>query len=93
MTNTAPMRQAAQLSDLTALPATMTIWEAGRLGWGLSRAMSYQLAAAGTFPCPVQRLGTRYVVRASDLLRALGIDVELLMTRRPAASAEAIGVE
>jgi hypothetical protein len=81
MTNVEPMRQARSFGDLATLPATMTIWEAGRLGWGLSRAKSYELAQRGEFPCAVQKLGSRYLVRAADVLRALGVSPEALLLR------------
>lgn len=90
MTNVEPMRKAQSFGDLANLPATMTVWEAGRVGWGLSRQKSYELAQRDRFPCPVQRLGTRYVVRAADVLRALGFDPEaVLLGSRTAMSAPA----
>lgn len=73
------MRRPKAFGDLADLPATMTVPDAGRRGWGLSRAKAYELAAAGQFPCQVQRLGSRLVVRAADLLRALGLDPEAVL--------------
>lgn len=94
MTNVEPMRQARSFGDLASLPATMTVWEAGRVGWGLSRQKSYELAQRGEFPCNVLRLGSRYVVRAADVLRALGFDPEaVLLGSRTATSAPADAAE
>ncbi|WP_157813952.1 hypothetical protein [Microbacterium sp. BR1] len=79
MENTRPGQPKTALLDLLNLPATINVPTAGRIGWGLSRARSYELAAQDAFPCPVVKLGERFFVRSSDLLRSLGIDVELAL--------------
>lgn len=40
---------------------------------GLSRNVSYELAARGEFPVPVLRLGARWVVPVAPLLGLLGL--------------------
>lgn len=40
---------------------------------GIGRNRSYELAAAGEFPCRVIRAGSRYVIPTADLLRVLGL--------------------
>jgi hypothetical protein len=84
---TSTTQHARSFGDLATLPATMTIPEAGRRGWGLSRAKSYELAGRGEFPCEVRKLGGRFHVRAADLLRALGLDPELVLTSAAAQHA------
>lgn len=86
MTSTA--QRARAFGDLAQLPATMTIPTAGHFGWGLSRAKSYELAQNGQFPCEVRKLGGRYHVRAADLLRALGVDPELVLSSAPAPAVD-----
>jgi hypothetical protein len=41
---------------------------------GMGRTKSYELARAGRFPCPVLRVGRRYLVPAAGLLALLGLD-------------------
>jgi predicted DNA-binding transcriptional regulator AlpA len=60
--------------ELRALPPAVDLPTAGR-AWGLGRTMSYQLARAGEFPCPVVPLGHRFKVTKVNLLRALGIEM------------------
>ena len=85
-TQLAPIRIA--FSDLSTLPPVMTVPEAGKRGWNMSRATAYGLASRGEFPTPIQRIGSRYYVRSADLLRALGLDPELLLSSVPARDAE-----
>lgn len=58
--------------ELAALPPTIDIATAAR-AIGCGRALAYELARRGEFPCRVLRLGRRYVVPTADLMRALGI--------------------
>jgi Helix-turn-helix domain len=60
------------LGDLADLPTTLSVEAAGRL-LGCGRSLAYELVQRGEFPCPVLRLGRRYVVPTAGLLRALGI--------------------
>lgn len=42
--------------------------------WGIGRTRAYELARNDEFPCPVVRIGAKYVVLVAPMLRALGID-------------------
>jgi len=42
--------------------------------WGIGRTKAFELARQGEFPSPVLRIGGRYVVLVTPMLRALGID-------------------
>ena len=59
--------------ELLALPVTVDVVTAGR-AFGMSRETAYDMAAAGTFPCPVLRVGRRLVVPRAGLLRVLGVE-------------------
>jgi predicted DNA-binding transcriptional regulator AlpA len=59
-------------AELRRWPVTVSLVEAGRC-WSLGRDTSYRMAAAGTFPVPVLRLGRRMVVTRAAILNALGI--------------------
>lgn len=62
-------------SDRLPLPEdrpTLTVPEAGRLAFGLSRSASYDAAANGHIP--TLRLGRKVVVPTAALRRLLGID-------------------
>ncbi|MFD3975616.1 hypothetical protein [Streptomyces cyaneofuscatus] len=59
-------------SAVFGLPAEVGMYVAAQaLSLGLSTA--YQRARRGEFPCPLRKVGRRYVVRLTDLMRALGI--------------------
>jgi hypothetical protein len=58
--------------ELMALPVSVDLVEAGR-AFGLGRTKSHELARAGDFPCRVLKVGERYRVPRSELLRALGV--------------------
>ncbi|MFF8453376.1 hypothetical protein ACF06T_02490 [Streptomyces albidoflavus] len=59
-------------SAVFGLPAEVGMrMAAGALSLGLSTA--YKQARKGEFPCPLRKVGRRYVVRLTDLMRALGI--------------------
>lgn len=40
---------------------------------GISKSAGYQAAKNGTFPCPVVRVGSRYVVPTAGLKAVLGL--------------------
>ena len=74
-----------ELLDLAAKSPTCDLPIAGR-AWGLGTNRSYELAAAGEFPCRVLRVGKRYRVPVAALLESLGIDprdVERVTEREP----------
>jgi hypothetical protein len=60
--------------ELLALPVSVDIVTAGR-AFGLGRTKSHELARAGEFPCRVMRVGERYRVPRTEILRALGINL------------------
>lgn len=61
--------------ELLALPTVVDLMTAGR-AWGVSRSQAYELARRGDFPCPVQRIGSRYRVVTEHLLASLGLTGE-----------------
>lgn len=63
------------LKELLALPVTFDLVTAGR-AFGLGRTKSHELARADDFPCPVRRIGKRYVVTKPDLFRELGLSLD-----------------
>ena len=65
----------AELRKLAESQTTTDVVTAGR-AHGLGAGLSYQLAAAGAFPCRVIRAGRKLRVPTADLLRSLGIDQE-----------------
>jgi hypothetical protein len=60
--------------ELLALPVSVPLVTAGR-AFGLGRTKSHELARTGEFPCRVMRVGERYRVPRTELLRALGISL------------------
>lgn len=62
-----------ELLDLAAASPTCDLPTAGR-AWRMGSNRSYELAAAGEFPCRVLRIGKKYRVPTADLLASLGID-------------------
>jgi hypothetical protein len=60
-------------AELLSLPVSIDIVTAGR-AFGLGRTKAHELARSGQFPCTVLRVGDRYRVPRSSLLRALGLD-------------------
>lgn len=74
--------------DLLALPATVDIPTAAK-AIGIGRVQAYELAGKGEFPCKVLKLGSRYKVITSELLKLLGVDgnantaAEMGATREP----------
>ncbi|MFJ1955362.1 helix-turn-helix domain-containing protein [Streptomyces microflavus] len=64
--------ESVALSAVFGLPAEVGMrMAADALNLGLSTA--YKQARNGGFPCPLRKVGRRYVVRLTDLMRALGI--------------------
>ena len=49
----------------------------------MSRPKAYYLAQRGEFPCPVFRVGERWMVLTVELRRALGLPVERLSRDAP----------
>jgi hypothetical protein len=66
-------RRRLTLDELNDLGVSTDVPTAGR-AFGYSREASYRLAQDGQFPCPVLKVGSRYVVPVAGLKRALGLD-------------------
>ncbi|MGW1207153.1 hypothetical protein [Streptomyces cyaneofuscatus] len=64
--------ESVAFSAVFGLPAEVGMRMAAEvLSLGLSTA--YKRARIGEFPCPIRKVGRRYVVRLTDLMRALSI--------------------
>ncbi|WP_274031096.1 helix-turn-helix transcriptional regulator [Streptomyces sp. MMBL 11-1] len=64
--------ESVAFSAVFGLPAEMGMRMAAD-ALSLSLSTAYKRARNGEFPCPVRRIGRRYVVRMADLMRTLGI--------------------
>lgn len=60
--------------ELFQLPTVVDLSTAGK-AVGVSIGTAYKLVHHGKFPCPVIRLGHRYKVPTTGLMKALGIDL------------------
>lgn len=61
------------MDELFALPVGFSLTTAAR-ALDLGKSSAYEMAAAGNFPCPVQRYGGQFRVSRPNLFRALGLD-------------------
>jgi hypothetical protein len=59
--------------ELFGLPTVVDLRTAAR-AVGISTTTAYRLAGANRFPCPILRIGWRYQVPTSTLMKAIGID-------------------
>jgi len=73
MATKAPQVLRMTIEELLALPVSVDVPTAGR-AFGMHRDTAYTAAREGSFPCPVLRVGSRYVVPRAGILRALGIE-------------------
>ncbi|MFJ6809834.1 helix-turn-helix domain-containing protein [Streptomyces anulatus] len=60
-------------TELFDLPVAIDLRTAAR-ALGICTETAYRLNQRGVFPCPVLRVGGRYRVSTSELMRILGID-------------------
>jgi hypothetical protein len=60
------------VEEMRALPASLDLETGGRC-FRIGRSKSYELARSGEFPVPLIKVGSRYIVRRSDVLAALGV--------------------
>jgi len=65
-------RKGLTMAEVMMLPAITDLVSAGK-ALGMGRTRSYELAQAGTFPCPVLRIGRTYQVPTAGLLTLLGM--------------------
>jgi hypothetical protein len=68
------------IEELLALPVSFGLRTAAR-ALGIGQSTAYEMAAAGTFPCPVLRVGNRYLVTRPNLFQALGLDPAAVAAR------------
>ncbi|MEV6922944.1 DNA-binding protein [Dactylosporangium sp. NPDC051485] len=73
------------INAVRKLPATVDIETAGAV-LGIGRSKAYELAKAEEFPVRVLRIGRRYLVPTSLLLKLLGVDDDADRSRQPAAA-------
>lgn len=55
------------------MPATLTVEQASKI-LGVSKSSAYASVRSNSFPCPVIKIGGRYVVPIQPLLDLLGIN-------------------
>jgi hypothetical protein len=68
------------MEELLALPVSFGLRTAAR-ALGIGRSTAYEMADAGTFPCPVLRAGNRYLVTRPNLFQTLGLDPAAVAAR------------
>lgn len=78
------------MEELLALPVVFGLKTAAR-ALGIGRNAAYELAAAGTFPCPVQRYGQQYRVTRPDLFRVLGLPPDAVATPSGPVACSCVG--
>ncbi|MFI5985626.1 helix-turn-helix domain-containing protein [Streptomyces sp. NPDC051555] len=61
------------------LPVAVDLRTAAR-ALGIGRATAYKLVRQGVFPCPVLRVGGRYRIPTTPLMRLLGIEEQPVYT-------------
>jgi predicted DNA-binding transcriptional regulator AlpA len=61
--------------ELRELPAVVTLMTAAQ-ALGCGRSLAYDLARRHEFPCPILRLGNRYLVPTAGLLAVLGLSAK-----------------
>ena len=67
------MKRAWSAEEIRAL-GVRTDLETAASVFGLGKTKAYELARSGNFPSPVLRIGNKYVVLVTPMLRALGIE-------------------
>jgi hypothetical protein len=67
-----PTMQPTSPDDISCLGHTVDIPTAARI-LGCGRTLAYELAKCDRFPCPVIRMGRRYLVPTAGLLTVLGL--------------------
>jgi hypothetical protein len=71
------------MEELLELPVGLDLRTAAR-AFGIPPNRAYRMAASGTFPCPVRRIGSEWRVTRPDLFTALGLPPDMVASR-PAA--------
>jgi hypothetical protein len=70
-----PRKRVWTADEVRALGVSTDVTTAAEI-LGIGRTAAYEAARTGTFPVPVVRFGSRFVVPVTPLLRLLGIDGE-----------------
>ena len=70
--------------QVLALPVVVDLVTAGSV-LGMGRSSAYEQARAGTFPVPVLKVGCRYRVVTSQIVRLLGLDSPAVREERMSA--------
>ena len=78
------MNKRIQMSqaELFKLAVSVDLETAGR-AFGIGRTKAFELARAGQFPVPVLRVGVKYRVTRTSILKALGIDPAAAVSQDP----------
>jgi hypothetical protein len=69
-----PQQRFLTFPELFQLPTVVDLSTAGK-AVAISINTAYKLVQEGKFPCPVIRLGHRYKVPTTGLMKALGIEI------------------
>ncbi|MEW2065742.1 helix-turn-helix domain-containing protein [Streptomyces sp. NPDC007346] len=69
-------------TEMFDLPVAVDLRTAAK-ALGIGSTTAYRLIREGQFPCPVIRVGRRYRIPTTDLMRALGIDNRSLYSVDP----------
>lgn len=73
MSGVPPRRDPLTFTEVFDLPVAIDLRTAAR-ALGICTQTAYRLVRRGTFPCPVLRVGGRFRVPTTPLMRALGIE-------------------
>ncbi|MFJ4908210.1 DNA-binding protein [Streptomyces sp. NPDC093249] len=76
---TRPVDRGLGFTEMFELPVATDLRTAAR-ALGICLGTAYRLNRLGQFPCPVLRVGGRYRVPTTALMRALGIEERPLYT-------------
>jgi hypothetical protein len=79
------------MKELLELPVVVDVRTAAR-AFGIGKSAAYEMAAVGTFPCPVLRLGRQYRVTRSHLFATLGLDPAIVAGHSASGADEIVRV-
>ena len=82
------MNERIQMSqaELFELPVSVDLETAGR-AFGIGRTKAFELARADQFPVPVLRVGAKYRVTRTSILKALGVEPAAAVSQDPQPAA------
>jgi predicted site-specific integrase-resolvase len=73
------------MEELLALPVALDLKTAAR-ALGIAKGRAYEMAAAGTFPCPIRRYGNKYRISRASVFRELDLDPTVVGARGESAA-------